>query len=288
MSTDYSPRKIVCECVQGFLLACLKMQHLTVALMLFVACSSISAQFVPPSNDCRSVRCFGACQPGTCSPKPGGECCDNLGKCTSGGCCGDKCQNDRDCKAGPCGVCSDGVCSGPGNEGQCAAVSCFAACRPGTCSPRPNGQCCDDLGQCSAGGCCGDRCRRNRDCKAGPCSKCRRGRCRGKRNSKPDPPPPRPTLPTSRPPPLPTIFPKPKEDCRKVLCFAACPPGECAPRPNGECCDSIDKCSRGGCCGDRCRSNRDCKAGPCGKCVRRGWGRRGVCGGGGQSGEIIF
>ncbi len=55
---------------------------------------------------------------------------------------------------------------------DCSFVRCFAACPIGTCSPRPNGACCDDLGRCSVGGCCGNLCRWDYDCKQGPCGSC--------------------------------------------------------------------------------------------------------------------
>lgn len=205
-----------------------------------------------PRLDCAAVRCKGACSAGTCSARPDGACCDDLSKCTPGGCCGDRCRSNRDCKAGPCSKCVGGVCGGKEQvEEDCSAVRCFGACRPGTCSPRPKGECCDDLGRCTPGGCCGDPCERDDQCKAGLCSSCNGGTC-GRRE---------------------------EEDCRLVLCFAVCPAGTCAPRPNGECCDSIDKCSPGGCCGDVCSSNCDCKAGPCGRCRRMApWSRTGTCG----------
>ena len=39
----------------------------------------------------------------------------------------------------------------PAAEDSCRNVACFAACKAGTCAPRDEGQCCDDLAKCTPG-----------------------------------------------------------------------------------------------------------------------------------------
>lgn len=42
-------------------------------------------------------------------------------------------------------------------EDNCKSTNCFAICDPRTCVDRGVEECCDNTGQCSVGGCCGDR-----------------------------------------------------------------------------------------------------------------------------------
>ncbi len=70
-----------------------------------------------------------------------------------------------------------------------------------------------------------------------------------------------------------------RDNCAGVRCFAACPVGTCSPRPDGACCDDLGKCSAGGCCGDSCYGDWQCKAGPCGRCRWSWWSWRRTCGG---------
>ncbi len=139
------------------------------------------------SVNCLGITCDRKCPLGTCSPRGSGQCCDDLANCSRGGCCGDSCLKNDDCKDGPCNKCvkvegsNDKICGEKTRHRtkskepwtSCSSEKCLSgSCRPGTCAPRKDGECCDDLSQCSAGGCCGDLCTKSKDCKKGPCGSC--------------------------------------------------------------------------------------------------------------------